>query len=710
MNHCCHHETKKEQNTSLVAVYTCPMHPQVRQEKPGNCPICGMALEPEIISAEQTTDPEYLRMRRYFVIAVILSLPLFFFSMGSHALNNWLQLLLATPVVFGCGGPFLYRGWQSLKTRHLNMFTLIALGTTVAWSYSAIATLFPNLFPASFHLENGEVGVYFEAAAVITTLVLLGQVLELIAREKTGGAIRTLLKLAPSMAHRLIKDGEEAETPLADVQMNDRLRVKPGEKIPVDGEIIEGHSLIDESMITGEAMPVQKKIGDKVIGATLNQGGSFIMKAIHVGNKTMLARIVQMVSEAQRSRAPIQRLADSVAGWFVPIVLAIALLAFIIWFLVGPEPALSYSLIAAISVLIIACPCALGLATPMSIMVGIGKGAGNGILIKNAEALEQLEKINTLVLDKTGTLTEGKPKLTDIILAPGFEESKVLALAAALETNSEHPLAHAILSAVKEKNLSLPSITHFEALAGKGVCGKMGKHHVAIGNSRLMLESGIDYQSLAAEHQLNGTPLFMAIDQQIAAILVVSDPIKTTTPAALKALQNKGIEIVMLTGDHQQTAEAIAHKLGIKTLFAEVLPEQKSQIISELQAQNRFVAMAGDGVNDAPALAKATIGIAMGTGTDVAIETADLTLLHGDLLGIVKARHLSEATMRNIRQNLFFAFLYNSLGVPIAAGILYPFFGLLLNPMIAALAMSLSSISVIINALRLRWINLNEPI
>ncbi|SPX60539.1 Lead, cadmium, zinc and mercury transporting ATPase [Legionella feeleii] len=587
------------------------------------------------------------------------------------------------------------------------MFTLIAIGTGVAWGYSVIATLFPGIFPSSFHNEEGVVAVYFEAAAVITTLVLLGQVLELKARAKTGGAIRALLQLSPATAHRLDENEQETEIDLGHIQVGDLLRVRPGEKIPVDGEIVNGNSYIDESMITGEAMPVAKEKGSPVIGATLNQTGSFTMKAIHVGHDTMLARIVQLVSDAQRSRAPIQRLADAVAGWFVPLVILIAIIAAICWAVWGPQPAFSYALIAAVSVLIIACPCALGLATPISIMVGIGKGASHGVLIKNADALERMEKVDTLIVDKTGTLTEGRPKLTQIVTLPDWSEDELLALAAALENYSEHPLGHAIVSAAKEKNLSFSPVTDFEAVIGKGVQGLVNGRPIAIGNLKLMPASESTNQSLFDQAEAlrseGASVMFIAVEHQIAAILAVADPIKSTTPAAISILQQEGIEVVMLTGDSQKTAEAVAAKLGITQVVAEIMPEDKGRIVAQWQQKNRVVAMAGDGVNDAPALAKADIGIAMGTGTDVAIESAGITLLHGDLQGIVKARLLSKATMRNIRQNLFFAFIYNALGVPVAAGILYPVMGLLLNPMIAAAAMSLSSVSVIINALRLRW-------
>lgn len=716
---CCHHpkEAMAAPNAGAEVIYTCPMHPEVRQPKPGSCPICGMALEPVTVTAESGESHEYKDMRRRFWIALVLALPVFALEMGGHVLgvkhlvsaqmSVWVQLILATPVVLWCGWPFFERGWQSLKTRHLNMFTLVAMGTGVAWAYSMVAALLPGVFPETFRSSDGIVAVYFEAAAVITTLVLLGQVLELKAREQTGSAIRALLKLAPETAHRLKADGGEEEVSLDQIQVGDLLRVRPGEKIPVDGELLEGKSNVDEAMVTGEPMPVTKEAGSKVIGATINQTGSFVMKALHVGSDTMLSRIVQMVSDAQRSRAPIQRLADTVSGWFVPVVIAVAVLAFAVWAIYGPEPSYSYGLIAAVSVLIIACPCALGLATPMSIMVGVGQGAKHGVLIKNAEALERMEKVDTLVVDKTGTLTEGRPKLTRIVTAEGFAEDDILALAAALESGSEHPLANAIIMAAKEKNLTLAAVSDFDAPTGKGVMGTINGKRVAIGNARLLKELGAEdtvFMAQADDLRSQGaTAMFMAIDGKAAAILAVEDPIKASTPDAIKALQAMGIEVVMLTGDSKKTADAVAKKLGITQVVAEVMPEDKSRIIGEFKEKGHVVAMAGDGVNDAPALAKADIGVAMGTGTDVAIESAGVTLLRGDLDGIVKARHLSKATMNNIRQNLFFAFIYNALGVPVAAGVLYPFFGLLLSPIIAAAAMSLSSVSVIANALRLKW-------
>ncbi|CEG59132.1 copper-transporting P-type ATPase [Legionella fallonii] len=721
-NHkCCHSKQDTHQgkpassNEGGEVIYTCPMHPEIRQSHPGNCPICGMTLEPVTATIMEEVSPEYRDMRRRFWVSLILTLPVFILEMSGHgrishlsaSQSTWMQMVLATPVVLWGGWPFFERAFQSLKTR-LNMFTLIAMGIGVAWVYSLVATLFPQLFPAVFRKE-GVVAVYFEAAAVITTLVLLGQVLELKAREQTGSAIRALLKLAPESAHRLREDGSEEEVSLDAVHEGDLLRVRPGEKIPVDGEVQDGHSHVDESMVTGEPMPVAKDVGSKVIGATINQTGSFVMKALHIGSDTMLARIVQMVSEAQRSRAPIQRLADTVSSWFVPIVILIAVVSFSVWVLYGPQPAFSYGLIAAVSVLIIACPCALGLATPMSIMVGVGLGARNGVLIKNAEALEHMEKVNTLVVDKTGTLTEGHPKLTQIITADEFEEDEALALAAALESNSEHPLANAIVAATKEKKLTLAPVSEFNAPTGKGVTGIIEGRSIGIGNAKLMQELGVHSNLLVAKADKlraeGATVMFMAVDGKAAAILAVEDPIKATTPDAIRELQEDGIEIFMLTGDSKKTGEAVAAKLGIKHVMAEVMPEDKSRIVGELKAKGRIVAMAGDGVNDAPALAKADIGIAMGTGTDVAIESAGITLLRGDLNGILKARRLSQATMRNIRQNLFFAFIYNALGVPIAAGVLYPMTGMLLSPIIAAAAMSLSSVSVIGNALRLRWLH-----
>lgn len=696
-------------------IYTCPMHPQIRQIGPGSCPICGMALEPAEVSLDDAASPELVDMTRRFWIGLILTAPVFILEMGSHLIglhlmsiqaSNWVQLSLATPVVLWAGWPFFVRGWQSIMNRALNMFTLIAMGTGVAWIYSIIATVAPDLFPDAFRSSDGSVAVYFEATAVITVLVLLGQVLELRARERTSGAIKALLNLSPTTARRLGDDDAEEEINLNQVMVGNRLRVRPGDQIPVDGKVIEGGSNVDESMVTGESMPVRKQSGDKVIGGTINGQGSFVMRAEKVGRDTMLAQIVRMVSDAQRSRAPIQRLADIVAGWFVPAVILIAILAFSAWAVWGPPPAMSYALIVAVSVLIIACPCALGLATPMSIMVGIGRGATEGILIKNAEALELMEKIDTIVIDKTGTLTEGKPKVTAIRAAGNIDENELLHLAASLEQGSEHPLAAAIVAAAKERSIVLAKATDFDSPTGKGVLGNVNNHRIVLGNTKFLAELNIDTQVLetqADELRQNGaTVIFVAVDGATAGIVAIADPVKESTPAAIDALHADGIRIVMLTGDNRITAEAVARQLGIDEVEAEVLPDQKAAIVTRLREQGRVVAMAGDGVNDAPALATADVGIAMGTGTDVAIESAGVTLLRGDLLGIVRARRLSEATMRNIRQNLFFAFIYNAAGIPIAAGVLYPFFGILLSPIFAAAAMALSSVSVIGNALRLR--------
>lgn len=701
-------------------IYVCPMHPQVRQVGPGTCPICGMALEPEVMTAEDGPNYELIDMTRRFWIGVVLTLPVFALEMGAHLTNihlvtgatsNWIQLALATPVVLWAGKPFFERGWASIISRNLNMFTLIAIGTGMAWLYSIVATLAPQIFPAGFQRVDGSVPVYFEAASVITVLVLLGQVLELRAREKTGGAIKALLNLSPKTARQINADGSEKDIPLSHVHAGDLLRVRPGEIVPVDGSVIEGKSAVDESMVTGESMPVMKEKDATLIGGTMNQTGSFIMKAERVGGDTMLSRIVQMVAEAQRSRAPIQRLADHVAAWFVPAVILVAIIAFVAWAMVGPSPALSYGLIAAVSVLIIACPCALGLATPMSIMVGVGRGAQAGVLIKNAEALERMEKVDTLVVDKTGTLTEGKPKVTHLVaVAGGLSENDLLSLAASLEQGSEHPLAHAIVTAAKEKNLPIAKASEFDSPTGKGVVGKIDGKSVALGNVRLMEDLKVDISSLikqADDLRRNGaTVIFVALDHAPAGLLAIADPIKATTPQAVKELRSAGIRVVMLTGDNKTTAQAVARQLGIDEVEAEVLPEDKSRIVKKLQSEGRIVAMAGDGTNDAPALAAADIGIAMGTGTDVAMESAGITLLKGDLMGIVRAQRLSKAVMGNIRQNLFFAFAYNVAGVPVAAGILYPAFGLVLSPIIAAAAMALSSVSVIANALRLKVINL----
>ncbi|WP_245297143.1 MULTISPECIES: heavy metal translocating P-type ATPase [Rhodomicrobium] len=696
-------------------IYTCPMHPQIRQIGPGSCPICGMALEPELVTADAAPNPELVDMTRRFWIGLALTLPVFALEMGGHLFgwhpfsppaSNWVQLLLATPVVLWAGWPFFERGWQSLVTRNLNMFTLIAMGTGVAWGYSVAATLAPGLFPHALHGEHGAVPVYFEAAAVITVLVLLGQVLELRAREATSGAIRALLDLAPKSARRIKADGSDEDIALELVAAGDRLRVRPGDRIPVDGEVLEGRSAVDESMVTGESMPVTKAPGARVIGGTVNQGGGFIMRADKIGRDTMLARIVQMVAEAQRSRAPIQRLADQVSAWFVPAVLAAAALAFIAWSVFGPEPRLSFALVAAVSVLIIACPCALGLATPMSIMVGVGRGAQAGVLIKNAEALERLEAVDTIVIDKTGTLTEGKPTLVAIRPSGGIGEDELLRLAASLERASEHPLAAAIVEAATARGLTLAEAAEFDAPVGKGVSGVVDGRRVVIGNRAMMEASGIDTAPLAAEAERlradGATAIFAAIDSAPAGILAIADPIKASTPEALAALRAAGLRIVMLTGDNRTTAEAVARVLGIDEIEADILPEDKARVVARLKSEGRVVAMAGDGVNDAPALAAADVGIAMGTGTEIAIESAGVTLVKGDLAGIVRARKLSAAVMGNIRQNLFFAFVYNAAGVPVAAGLLYPLFGLLLSPMIAAAAMSLSSVSVIGNALRLR--------
>jgi Cu+-exporting ATPase len=717
---CCHHEHGEKPKAVPVpagadVIYTCPMHPEIRQAGPGNCPICGMALEPETITGEEGENPELTDFKKRFWIGLILTLPVFALEMGGHLLglrhyisgtmSNWIQLVLATPVVLWAGKPFFERGWASLKTRNLNMFTLIAMGTGVAWLYSVVATVAPGIFPDTFR-QDGTVAVYFEAAAVITVLVLLGQVLELKAREQTGGAIRALLDLAPKTARRVYENGEDEDVSLDQIKVGDLLRVRPGEKVPLDGIVTEGKSAVDESMVTGESMPVKKEPGGKVIGATMNQTGSFVMKAERVGKDTMLSQIVHMVAEAQRSRAPIQRLADIVSGWFVPAVILVAAVAFVAWLIFGPVPAFSYGLIAAVSVLIIACPCALGLATPMSIMVGVGKGAQAGVLIKNAEALERMEKVDTLVIDKTGTLTEGKPTVTKIAAADGFNEDELLTLAASLEQGSEHPLAHAIVMAAKDKGLDLTAAEDFDSPTGKGVIGNINGQAVALGNVMLMEEKSIDVSALSAQadelRSDGATVIFIAVEGKPAGLLAIADPIKETTPEAIKALHAQDIRIVMLTGDNRRTAEAVAKTLGIEEIEAEILPEDKSRIVKKLRAEGKVVAMAGDGTNDAPALAAADVGIAMGTGTDVAMESAGITLLKGDLTGIVRARKLSVATMNNIRQNLFFAFIYNAAGVPVAAGVLYPVFGILLSPIIAAAAMSLSSVSVIANALRLK--------
>ncbi len=697
-------------------IWTCPMHPEVRQDHPGACPICGMALEPAEVGLHDGPSPELIDMTRRFKIGLILAIPVLVLEMGGHIfpalhhlvpmqLSTWIQLFLATPVVLWAGWPFFVRGWASILTRNLNMFTLIAMGTGVAWIYSMVAALAPGLFPPAFRNADGSVAVYFEAAAVITVLVLLGQVLELRARERTSGAIKALLGLAPKTARRLLPDGSDEAVSLEAISVGDHLRVRPGEKVPVDGSVEDGRSSLDESMVTGESMPVTKAKGDTVIGGTLNQTGALVISATRVGRDTMLARIIQMVAEAQRSRAPIQRMADQVSGWFVPVVIGIAVLAFAGWGIWGPEPRFAYGLVAAVAVLIIACPCALGLATPMSIMVGVGRGAGLGVLIKNAEALERMEKVDTLVVDKTGTLTMGHPAVTAIVPAPGHTEKEVLRLAATVEQSSEHPLALAIVEAAKARNLPFAAVTEFDSPTGRGALGTVEGKRIVLGNARFLTEQNIDTSSLAAAadelRREGATAIFVGIDGQAGGAIAIADPVKPTTPEALDALRREGIRVVMLTGDNRTTAEAVARRLGIDEVEADVLPDQKSAVVTRLKSEGRVVAMAGDGVNDAPALAAADVGIAMGSGTDVAIESAGVTLLKGDLMGIVRARRLSQATMSNIRQNLVFAFIYNAAGVPIAAGLLYPLFGILLSPMIAAGAMALSSVSVVTNALRL---------
>lgn len=698
--------------------YTCPMHPQIVRTEPGSCPICGMALEPRTVTATEEENPELRDMSRRFWVGVALTIPLLAIAMADMLPGMpvrrvpggrwlaWLELLLASPVVLWGGWPFFQRGWASIVNRSANMFTLIAMGTGVAYFYSLIATLAPGIFPASFRDMGGRrPAVYFESAAAIVTLVLLGQVLELRARGKTGAAIRALLDLAPRTA-RVLRNGTEQDIPLDQVQAGDRLRVRPGEKIPVDGVVLEGRSSVDESMITGESVPVMKTEGAGVIGATMNGSGSFIMRAERVGSETLLAQIVRMVSQAQRSRAPIQRLADKVAGWFVPAVIAIAVITFIAWALFGPEPRFAHAIVNAVAVLIIACPCALGLATPMAIMVGTGRGAHAGVLIKNAEALETLEKVNTLIVDKTGTLTEGKPRVVSVHPASGLSESELLQLLASLEQGSEHPLASAILNAAKERGFVLAAVTDFHAHPGKGIRGRIQGKTVLAGTEQFLAESNIDLTPLLAKadelRSHSQTVIFVEVDGKVAGVIAVADPIKPSTPKALSQLQEEGLRVVMLTGDGKGTATAVARELGIDQFEAEVLPDHKRDVVARLQQQGRVVAMAGDGINDAPALAQADVGIAMGTGTDVAIESAGITLVKGDLAGIIRARKLSRATMKNIRQNLFFAFIYNAIGVPIAAGILYPFFGILLSPIFAAAAMSFSSVSVITNSLRLK--------
>jgi Cu+-exporting ATPase len=700
------------------AIYTCPMHPEIRQVGPGACPICGMALEPAVMTGEEGPNPELADMTRRFWIGLALAIPVVVLEMsgdvfGLHwlpsAVSNWVELALATPVALWAGAPFFERGLASLKTRNLNMFTLIAMGVGVAWTFSVVATIAPGLFPAAFRDAEGAVPVYFEAAAVITVLVLLGQVMELRARERTGGAVRALLDLAPKTARRIRADGAEEDVALDAVVVGDSLRVRPGEKIPVDGAIVEGRSAVDESMVTGESMPVEKGQGDTVVGGAINRSGAFVMRAEKVGRDTMLQRIVQMVAEAQRSRAPIQRLADRVSGWFVPLVIVVALIAFVAWAAFGPPPRFAFGLVAAVSVLIIACPCALGLATPMSIMVGVGRGAEAGVLIRNAEALERFEAVDTLVIDKTGTLTEGRPAVV-AVKAVGVGEDELLRLAASVERMSEHPLAHAIVRAANERGLKLADASDFDAPAGKGVGATIEAHAVRLGNAAIMRESGVDVAALepfAESARKDGsTAVFASIGGALAGVIAVADPLKATTPGAVQALHAAGLRIVMLTGDNRTTAEAVARTLNLDAVEAEVLPQDKAAVVKRLRGQGHVVAMAGDGVNDAPALASADVGVAMGTGADVAMESAGVTLLKGDLRGLVAARKLSQTTMRNIRQNLAFAFLYNAAGVPIAAGLLYPVFGLMLSPMVAAAAMAMSSVSVVTNAARLRFAKL----
>ena len=698
--------------------YVCPMHPQIVRSEPGNCPICGMTLEPRVVSAAEEKSPELARMTRRLWISVALAIPLIAIEMSEmipgqplqrvmpESIRTWLELALATPVVLWAGAPLFVRGWQSIVNRSLNMFTLISMGIGVAYGYSLFAALFPNLFPDSFRAADGTVPVYFEAAAAITALVLLGQVLELRARSNTSSAIRALLGLAPKTARMVGPDGREEDIALDRVVPGDRLRVRPGEKVPVDGVVVEGSSAVDESMVTGEPIPVEKKPGDRLIGATINGSGGFVMRAERVGSDTLLAQIVRMVSEAQRSRAPIQRLVDVVASYFVPAVVLSAVITFIVWAIVGPQPRMAYALVNAVAVLIIACPCALGLATPMSIMVGTGRGATAGVLIKNAEALEILEKVNTLVVDKTGTLTEGKPRLVSVTAIDGFTDADVLRLAASLERGSEHPLAAAIVTGAEERKLTLATAGDFKSVTGQGVTGRIEGRAVALGNHQMMIALAVAFNAVSADAEAQRkdghTVMFVAIDGRPAGLIGVADPIKASTAQALKMLQDDGVRIVVLTGDNRTTAQAVAKKLGIDQVEAEVMPDQKASVVKRLQSEGRIVAMAGDGINDAPALAQAQVGIAMGTGTDVAMESAGVTLVKGDLRGIAKARHLSRATMSNIRQNLFFAFVYNVIGIPIAAGVLYPVFGLLLSPIIASAAMSMSSVSVITNALRLR--------
>lgn len=716
-----HHQYVQFEPSVGKQIYTCPMHPQIRQKGPGNCPICGMALEPEVVTLEEQENPELVSFTRKLWISASLSIPLFLLAMsdlipGQPVQSNFnprflvmVQFILATPVVLWGGFPFFQRGWNSLRTRNLNMFTLIALGTGVAYLYSIVATFFTGIFPQNFHM-HGIVPVYYEAAAVITTLVILGQVLELRARSRTGNAIKALLQLAPKEARKVNPDGSESEVLISNIQVGDRLRVRPGEKVPVDGEVLEGRSSVDESMITGEPIPVEKSAGSSVTGATVNGTGSFIMETKKIGADTLLSQIVNMVSQAQRSRAPIQKLADTFSGYFVPIVVLISIITAIVWFYFGPEPSLTYAIVNMVAVLIIACPCALGLATPMSIMVGTGKGATKGVLIKDAEALEAMASITTIIVDKTGTLTKGKPVLSRIIVQPGFTENEVLSLAASLEKASEHPLAEAIIQGAKDRGVQILETANFETITGMGVKGEINGRSVLIGNKKLLSSNGInsDELSLKAEgiQSQGGGAMLVAIDGKPAGVIGVEDPVKDNSKEAVRYFHDNGIKVIMVTGDNKDTARAVARTIGIDEVRAEVLPDEKSKIILELQAQGHKVAMAGDGINDAPALAQAQVGIAMGTGTDVAMESAGVTLVKGDIMGIVRAHRLSHATMKNIKQNLFFAFIYNVLGIPLAAGVLYPLFGWLLSPMIASLAMSLSSVSVIGNSLRLNRVKI----
>ena len=701
-----------------VRQFTCPMHPEIIEDEPGDCPVCGMALEPVVVTADDEDNSELTGMVRRFRVSLVFTVPIFFIAMSDllpgqavrtflpAAIRPWIELLLASPVVLWGAWPFFVRGWRSIVTRNLNMFTLIALGVAVAYGYSVVAVLFPGLFPAAFRDADGHVAVYFEAAAVIVTLVLLGQVLELRARSRTGAAIKALLGLAPKTARRVTASGEEEDVPIEAIQPGDRLRIRPGEKVPVDGRVIEGHSSVDESMVTGEPLPVEKRANDQVVGGTVNGTGSLVIQAEKVGADTLLSRIVQMVADAQRSRAPIQKLADSVAGYFVPAVIVTSVFTFVVWAIWGPDPSMAYALINAIAVLIIACPCALGLATPISIMVATGRGASMGVLFRNAEAIELLRDVDTLVVDKTGTLTVGKPEVVAVLCADQWDEASVVRLAASLERGSEHPLSAAIVNHAENEGIELTGAQNFESITGKGVTGIVDGRESAIGNAALLRDRNIDPGQLAQradEHRARGeTAMFVVVEETVAGVICVADPIKKSTHDAIRRLHDEHVSIIMLTGDNATTAEAVAQELGLERVIADVLPEQKLAVVKELQANGRIVAMAGDGVNDAPALAQAQVGIAMGTGTDVAMESATVTLVKGDLRGIASARALSRATMKNIRQNLFFAFAYNALGIPVAAGILYPVFGLLLSPMIAAAAMSLSSVSVIANALRLR--------